>query len=131
MIYGIGTDIVCIARIASALQRHGTRFAERILAASELQGYSEAVRPEHFLAKRFAAKEAAAKAFGTGFSDGLCMRDIAVTHDSRGRPLLSFSGRAKALCEELGIGEHFLSVSDERDNAIAYVILMRKVTGDR
>jgi len=126
MIYGIGTDIVSIARIANALQRHGTRFAERILAPGEQQGFTEAARPEHFLAKRFAAKEAAAKAFGTGFSDGLRMRDIAVTHDSRGRPLLSFSGRADSLCEELGIGEHFLSISDEKEHAIAYVILMRR-----
>lgn len=131
MIYGIGTDIVSIARIASALQRHGERFAHRILAESEQPAFAEAARPEHFLAKRFAAKEAAAKAFGTGFSDGLCMSDIAVTHDSRGRPLLSFGGRAESLCRELGIGEHFLSISDEKDTAIAYVILMRKVKGDR
>ena len=126
MIYGIGTDIVSIARIAGALERHGSRFAERILAASELPAFAEATRPEHFLAKRFAAKEAAAKAFGTGFSDGLCMSDIAVTHDRRGRPLLSFGGRAVSLCDEFGIGQHFLSISDEKDNAIAYVILMRK-----
>lgn len=126
MIYGIGTDIVSIARIAGAIERHGERFAQRILAESERQAFAEAVRPEHFLAKRFAAKEAAAKAFGTGFSGGLCMSDIAVTHDTRGRPLLSFSGRAESLCIELGIGEHFLSISDEKDNAIAFVILMRK-----
>lgn len=126
MIYGIGTDIVNIARIAGALQRHGVRFAQRILAESEQQSFSETSWPERFLAKRFAAKEAAAKAFGTGFSDGLCMGDIAVTHDARGRPLLRFSGRAETLCKELGIGEHFLSISDEKDNAIAYVILTRK-----
>lgn len=126
MIYGIGTDIVSIARITDAFGRHGMRFAERILAESELQAFTETARPEHFLAKRFAAKEAAAKAFGTGFSDGLCMSDIAVTHDGRGRPLLQFSGRAVSLCAELGIGEHFLSISDEKENAIAYVIFMRK-----
>ncbi len=126
MIYGIGTDIVSIARIASTLERHGERFAQRILAKTELKGFSEAGRPEHFLAKRFAAKEAAAKAFGTGFSDGLCMSDIAIMHNARGRPELRFTGRAQSLCAELGIGEHFLSISDEKDNAIAYVILMRK-----
>lgn len=126
MIFGIGTDIVSVGRIACALQRHGARFARRILADSEQQAFADAALPEHFLAKRFAAKEAAAKAFGTGFSDGLCMSDIAVTHDGRGRPLLHFSGRAESLCHELGIGEHFLSISDEKDNAIAYVILMRR-----
>ncbi len=126
MIYGIGTDIVNIARIANVIGRHGPRFAERILAESERRAFAETARPEHFLAKRFAAKEAAAKAFGTGFSDGLCMSDIAVMHDERGRPLLHFSGRAESLCHELGIGEHFLSISDEKEHAIAYVILMRK-----
>lgn len=126
MIYGIGTDIVSIARIAAAMERHGERFAGRILAKTEQKDFSEAGRQEHFLAKRFAAKEAAAKAFGTGFTDGLCMRDIAVTHDQRGRPQLRFTGRAESLCMELGIGEHFLSISDEKDNAIAYVILMNR-----
>ena len=126
MIYGIGTDIVSIHRIAEALNRHGERFAERILAVSELPAFSSAVRPEQFLAKRFAAKEAAAKAFGTGFSDGLAMADIAVTHDSRGKPMLTFSGRAESLCEELGIGERFLSISDEKEHAIAFVTLMRR-----
>lgn len=126
MIFGIGTDIVSIGRIAAALERHGERFAKRILAESELPGFTAAVRPEHFLAKRFAAKEAAAKAFGTGFSDGLAMVDIAVTHDGRGKPILIFSGRAESLCDELGIGEHFLSISDEKENAIAFVTLMRR-----
>jgi len=126
VIFGIGTDIVSIHRIAAALERHGVRFAERILAQSEQPAFAAAARPEHFLAKRFAAKEAAAKAFGTGFSDGLAMADIAVTHDHRGRPLLQFSGRAESLCQELGIGEHFLSISDEKEHAIAFVTLMRR-----
>lgn len=125
MIYGIGTDIVSIERIGKALERHGVRFAERILATSELPGFTASGRPEHFLAKRFAAKEAAAKAFGTGFSDGLAMSDIAVTHDQRGKPMLAFSGRAESLCDELGIGERFLSISDEKEHAIAFVTLMR------
>jgi len=126
LIYGIGTDIVSIQRIAKALERHGERFAERILASGELPAYANAAQPVHFLAKRFAAKEAAAKAFGTGFSDGLAMADIAVRHDSRGKPMLEFSGRAERLCEELGIGEHFLSISDEKEHAIAFVTLMRR-----
>jgi holo-[acyl-carrier protein] synthase len=126
VIYGIGTDIISIHRIAAALERHGPRFAERILAASERPAFAEAGQPEHFLAKRFAAKEAAAKAFGTGFSGGLTMADIAVIHDERGKPMLAFSGRAASLCDELGIGEHFLSISDEKEHAIAFVTLMRR-----
>jgi holo-[acyl-carrier protein] synthase len=125
VIFGIGTDIVSVMRIHAALERHGRRFAERILAPSELAGFNDTVKPAHFLAKRFAAKEAAAKAFGTGFRDGLAMADIAVSHDSLGKPVLAFSGRAKRLCEELGIGEHFLSISDEKEHAIAFVTLQR------
>lgn len=127
MIYGIGTDIVSIGRIRDALKRHGERFARRILADSEWDAYNRAAHPEHFIAKRFAAKEAAAKAFGTGFSDGLAMRDIAVVNDVRGKPELSFQGRAVSLCEELGIGQHFLSISDEREHAIAFVTFLSKV----
>lgn len=126
MIYGIGTDIVSIQRIAKALERHGKRFADRILASGEAPAFAKSTQPVHFLAKRFAAKEAAAKAFGTGFRDGLVMTDIAVTHDDRGKPMLAFSGRAQRLCEELGIGEHFISISDEKEHAIAFVTLMRR-----
>lgn len=124
MIFGIGTDIVSIERIRTALERHGERFARRVLAEREWEGYRKAARPEHFLAKRFAAKEAAAKAFGTGFRDGLLMRDIAVVNDSKGKPELSFSGHASVMCEELGIGRHYLSISDERDHAIAFVTFL-------
>lgn len=127
MIFGIGTDIVSVSRIRDALQRHGERFARRILADSELEAFNRAVHPENFVAKRFAAKEAAAKAFGTGFSGGLAMRDIAVVNDALGKPELSFHGRAVSLCEELGIGKHFLSLSDEREHAIAFVTFLNKV----
>lgn len=126
MIFGIGTDIVSIERIRTAVARHGERFARRVLAENEWGGYQQAARPEHFLAKRFAAKEAAAKAFGTGFSDGLMMRDIAVVNDSKGKPELCFSGRAITLCEELGVGRHYLSISDEREYAVAFVTFLCK-----
>jgi len=124
VIFGIGTDIVSIERIRTALERHGERFARRVLAEREWDAYRNSARPEHFLAKRFAAKEAAAKAFGTGFRDGLVMRDIAVVNDSKGKPELSFSGHAALMCEEFGIGRHYLSLSDERDHAIAFVTFL-------
>ena len=123
MIYGIGTDIVAVARMDRALQRHGQRFAERILDAAELADFQVAVHPARFLAKRFAAKEAAVKALGTGFSQGLSLHAISVVHDAAGRPLLHFSGRALDLLEARGIGAHFLSLADEHDYAIAYVTL--------
>lgn len=124
MIFGIGTDIVAIARIEEGLERHGDRFAERILADSELEGFRSAARPASYLAKRFAAKEAMAKALGTGFRDGLSLRHIAVGHDVKGRPLIEVSGRAEELCRELGIGARHLSISDEHEYAVAFVTLL-------
>ena len=124
MIFGIGTDIVAIARIAQGLERHGDRFAERILAASELDGYRNAARPVSYLAKRFAAKEAMAKALGTGFRDGLSLQHISVGHDEKGKPLIEVSGRAEILCHALGIGARHLSISDEEAYAVAFVTLM-------
>lgn len=126
MIFGIGTDIVAVARMSRALQRHGERFAARILATGELDAYRVAPHPARFLAKRFAAKEAAAKALGTGFRDGLSLRDIAVVHDAAGKPMLAFQGRAAHLLGRHGVGDNFLSLADEHDYAIAYVILLRK-----
>ena len=124
MIFGIGTDIVSISRIEEGLGRHGERFAERILADSELDGFHAAARPASYLAKRFAAKEAMAKAMGIGFRDGLTMRQITVGHDAKGRPLIVVSGRAEDLCSELGIGARHLSISDEHEYAVAFVTLM-------
>lgn len=123
MILGIGTDIVTVARLRRSLERHGDRLAERILTATELAEYARAAHPEAFLAKRFAVKEAAAKAFGTGFSGGLALSHIGVTHDPRGRPELVFRDRARELAERRGVGQTFVSISDEREHAVAFVIL--------
>ena len=126
MIHGSGTDIVQVSRLRDSLQRFGERFARRILAEPEWPRYRSAGQPEHFLAKRFAAKEAAAKALGTGFRDGVGLRDFIIVNDARGRPGLEFAGRARELVEAFGIGESFLSISDERDYAVAFVTLMRR-----
>lgn len=125
MIYGIGTDIVRIARMESNIERFGDRFAERILTAGELQEYRRTQQRARFLAKRFAAKEAAAKAFGTGFSNGLGLRDIGVGHDALGRPLLNWSGRGEEIARAAGISASHLSIADENDYAIAFVTLER------
>jgi holo-[acyl-carrier protein] synthase len=125
VIFGIGTDIVSVSRMESALQKHGDRFAERILAAAELQEYQQSAKRAHFLAKRFAAKEAAVKAFGTGFRDGLAMSQIIVSHDGLGKPLLKFCGRAEAYCRDNGVGESFISISDEKEHAVAFVTLLK------
>ncbi len=126
MIFGIGTDIVNILRVEESLLRYEQKFAAKILAASELKCFKDHVSPAHFLAKRFAAKEAAAKALGTGFRQGLYLKHIVVVSDEYGKPTLKFMGYANTLCEKLGVGESFVSLSDEKDYAIAYVILMKK-----
>ncbi len=124
MIFGIGTDIVHIPRIAASLNRRGDRFASRILTEHEYQAYLACNKPEHFLAKRFAAKEAVAKALGTGFRNGLSLQHIEIAHNDAGKPRLVFHAYGRQLKNELGIGESHLSLSDEHEHAIAFVILM-------
>jgi holo-[acyl-carrier protein] synthase len=127
VIHGIGTDIVRVARMQKNLDRYGARFAQRVLSDDELSEFAAAALPSRFLAKRFAAKEAAAKALGSGFRDGLSLKHIGVTHDALGKPMLSWNGKALDLLARLGIGEGFLSIADEDEYAIAYVVLLRRV----
>jgi len=122
VIFGIGTDIVRISRIADNLARHGERFAARILTEDELAVFHDSAQQAQFLAKRFAAKEAAAKALGTGFRDGLSLRDIGVVNDPLGKPVLEFSKRGEQVLQNQGIGNSHLSLSDESEYAIAYVV---------
>ncbi len=125
MILGIGTDIVAVERMAQSLQRHQGRIAEKVLSAAELNEFeqrSDRIRPQ-FLAKRFAAKEAAAKALGTGFRNGITLPQIEVGHDDQGKPLLQWSGEARQQFERVGATHAHLSISDEESHAVAFVIL--------
>jgi len=123
VIFGIGTDIVRISRMADNLARYGERFAARILTESEMAIFADSAQQAPFLAKRFAAKEAAAKALGTGFRNGLSLHDISVDNDVLGKPVLAFSGQAQQVLHTQGVGNSHLSLSDEREYAIAYVVL--------
>ena len=123
MIHGIGTDLVRVARMQDVLQRFGDRFADRILTAEEQQDYRRTRRKAHFLARRFAAKEALLKALGTGLRDGMRWRDIAVVHDRLGRPCLDCDGRVGQALRDRDIGRSHLSLSDEDEYAIACVVL--------
>jgi holo-[acyl-carrier protein] synthase len=127
VIYGIGTDIVSIARMEQALARHGDHFAERILGEKEFEEFKHAAKPASFIAKRFAAKEATAKAMGLGFRNGLALKHICVVHDELGKPVLEFHEQGSRLVDELGIGEAFLSLADERDVAVAFVTLLKRI----
>jgi holo-[acyl-carrier protein] synthase len=124
MIHGIGTDIVAIDRMTQLLALNSNRFAKRILADHEYEQYLSCKEQAAFLAKRFVAKEAAAKALGTGFRDGLSLQDIYVTHNEQGKPLLNFTGRGAELIKEFGITDMHLSLSDEKEFAIAFVTLI-------
>jgi len=122
VIFGIGTDIVRVQRMMENLEKHGERFAQRILSETEFLEFSDNHNQSAFLAKRFAAKEAAVKALGTGFRNGISMKHISVGHDDLGKPILLFSHVAKEMIEEKQVLFSHLSIADEKDFAVAYVV---------
>ena len=123
MIHGIGVDIVKVERMRAGLQRFGHRFSRRILTPQEHAEFESRRCPPRFLASRFAAKEAYSKALGTGFRDGLTLHTLSVSNDPLDRPLMICAGRAAEIIEALDIGSIHLSLSDEIDFAVAFVIL--------
>lgn len=123
MIFGIGIDLVRISRVEAAIERHGRRFAERILSDHELEGYGDSRRKAAFLAKHFAAKEALLKALGTGMRMGIQWSHMEVRNDELGKPFFVCDGRVQELFEARGITNSFLSISDEDEYAAAFVTL--------
>ena len=124
MIYGIGTDIVHINRMRENLEKYGDKFASRILTDSEFSEFENKNDKAAFLAKRFAAKEATAKAMGTGFSQGLSLHHIGVKNDDAGKPCLEFLDVADDFLQKNKIKQTHLSLADERDYAVAFVTLV-------
>lgn len=123
MIHGIGTDLVSVKRIEDALFRHGDRFLHRILSEAEVAEYAQSKQPARFLAKRFAAKEAFSKAWGTGIGEAVGWHDVSVAHDARGKPLIATSAAlAEKFTLEKIVATH-ISLSDENDHALAFVVL--------
>ncbi|KPQ26089.1 MULTISPECIES: holo-ACP synthase [unclassified Halomonas] len=125
MIVGIGSDIARVERFARALQRHGPRFALRILGPDEHAVWQQKSQPTAFLAKRFAAKEAFVKALGLGLRHGLQWRDIQVHNDELGKPFLELHGTAAEKAAVAGVTTMHITLSDEDDYAIAFVVLER------
>ncbi len=123
MIHGIGVDLVEIRRVAASLERFGDRFARRILSEAEYGRYGSSSRQADFLAKRFAAKEALVKALGTGFRDDVSLRSVSVENNDLGRPFLAFSVPLQSVLQHHGITRSHLSIADEREYALAYVVL--------
>jgi len=125
MIAGIGVDLATISRITSVHERFGERFVRRFLHEKELPSYQAHPQKNRFLTKRFAVKEAAVKALGTGERKGILLRDFYLEHDDLGKPLLRVSGKAEIRCTALGICSFWVSLSDEGDTVAAFVILER------
>jgi len=123
MIVGTGIDIAEVPRIRHAIQRFGDRFVRRILTEGEIRYWdSKANRVERYAA-RFAAKEAAMKALGTGWNHGVRWRDCEVIRMPGGRPTMSFHRRAGEFASQLGVKNTALSLSHTAEQAIAQVIL--------
>jgi holo-[acyl-carrier protein] synthase len=123
MIFGIGTDIVEVSRIEDSLARFGDAFAQRILTEQEWLSFQRSKTQARFLAKRFAAKEAFAKALGTGLREPATFQNIGVTHDDLGKPVLDLAPVLQAFLDKKGIVQQHLSVSDEKALAAAFVVL--------
>lgn len=123
MIAGVGVDAASVARIGTVWARHGERFARRLLAASERADFTATGDVPRFLAKRFAVKEAFGKALGTGIAQDVILPDIALVHAASGAPGLALRGAAAAHCARRGIGPAHVSLTDEGDLVIAFVVL--------
>ncbi|MDH5571044.1 MAG: holo-ACP synthase [Gammaproteobacteria bacterium] len=123
MIFGIGTDIVSVERMRSNIEKYGPRFAQRILTDDEMADYNKVVNQANFLAKRFAAKEAAVKAMGTGFINGVSLHHISIGHTELGKPVLNFAGIAAEFIKSENIRSSHVSLADEYEYAVAFVTL--------
>ena len=124
MTIAIGTDIVEIQRIASALERQGDKFVQRILTESEMAEYQARGNSVAFLAKRFAAKEAIAKALGTGIGRGISFQHMVVSNNAEGAPQVELQANAAERLKQLGGTNVLLSLSDEKNYALAYVAII-------
>jgi holo-[acyl-carrier protein] synthase len=123
MIVGTGVDIAEVARIRETVARFGERFLKRVFTPEEIRYCTSKANTEERLAARFAAKEAAMKAIGTGLRHGVTWQDVEVVRQLGGRPGLRLTGKAAEFAAALGCQRIHLSLSHTEDQAIAHVIL--------
>lgn len=128
MISGIGTDIIAIERIDRIWRRHRERLCAHILSPEERNEFESVNDPARWLAKRWAAKEAFAKAAGTGMRAPLKWAGITIVHDEMGRPGIALAPFIQAWLHRRGIDACHLTITDERDIACAFVVLECKET---
>lgn len=122
MVYGIGTDIVRVGRLREALERHGDRFAARILAEEEWSDFKASRDAARYLAKRFAAKEAFGKALGTGVAVPATLHAVAVGHDPLGKPVFRFGSELATYMAQRQLSAH-LSLTDEAEYVVAFALI--------
>ena len=123
MIYGVGTDVVEVERVRAVLEKYGERFARRILCEPELRRFANHRMKAHYLAKRFAAKEAFTKALGTGIRAPANWHGVWVQNLPSGKPVLQFSDALQALLKSRGVTSTHVSLTDEKGIAFATVVL--------
>jgi len=123
MIHGIGIDIVAVFRMQDNINQYGDNFAGKILSEHELKEYASIANPANYLAKHFAAKEALTKAMGTGFRNGVSLKNISIYHETSGQPRIKCDGKVREIMSSIGIVSCHLSLSDEKDYACACVVL--------
>ncbi|MCP4432323.1 MAG: holo-ACP synthase [Gammaproteobacteria bacterium] len=123
MISGIGVDIAETQRFTALYHQYGDRFAKRILTPHEQNQLKQRSHPDRFLASRFAAKEAAVKALGTGFNHGVGYKSIEVKNDSFGKPELVFYREALNIIRDRKISSAHISISDEKQYVVAMVVI--------
>lgn len=122
-VIGIGLDLIEVSRIRDLLERHGDRFKQRTFTAGEIAYCDQCADPAMHYAARFAAKEAAAKALGTGFAEGVSWQDIEVTRAENGAPSLVLHGGADALARSKSVTHFFVSITHVKETAAAQVVL--------
>ena len=123
MIYGIGTDLVNIDRIKKILSKNRDGFVKRVLSEHEQALFANKADSAAYCAKRFAAKEAFAKALGTGIGKTVSFQDLTIRNNENGKPHFIPSEKLRLYLLEKGIKQAHLSISDESQNAIAFVVL--------
>lgn len=121
-VIGLGTDIIECARIGEMIHKHGELFLNRVFTQQEIAYCSSRKTSNQHYAGRWAAKEAALKALGTGWAKGIQWTDIAVSHQLGGKPIITIDGVAAEIAKEQGIAEIMLSISHCRHYAVAYCI---------
>ncbi len=123
MVLGLGTDLIEVQRMQASIDRFGERFLDRVFTEGEIAYCLRKKQSGESFAARFAAKEAGAKALGTGISRGVSWKEIEVTREMGQRPILHFSGRAAELAQAMGVRGVQLSLTHSRELAMAVVIV--------